>query len=177
MASPMKVGGLIRVFRGRRVMLDRDLARLYGVEVKALNRAVQRNAGRFPSDFMLTLTREEMRVLRCQIGTLGWGAYSKYPARAFTEQGVAMLSGVLRSPRAVEVNVAIMRAFVRLREAVAARSDLARRLAEIEKTLADHGAALGRHAGLIQEGLDAIAELMKAPEEPRRRIGFAGGGG
>ncbi|MDE2291548.1 MAG: ORF6N domain-containing protein [Elusimicrobia bacterium] len=177
MASPMKVGGLIRVIRGRRVMLDGDLARLYGVEVGALNRAVKRNRVRFPPDFMFQLNRVEAQASRCQSGILNRGQNIKYLPYAFTEQGVAMLSSVLRSRRAAEVNVAIMRAFIRLREAVAARSELARRLAEIEKTLTDHGAALGRHAGLIQEGLDAIAELMKAPEEPRRRIGFEGGRG
>ncbi|MDE2293548.1 MAG: ORF6N domain-containing protein [Elusimicrobia bacterium] len=177
MEAPMQVGGLIRLVRGRRVMLDRDLAKLYGVEVRALNRAVRRNRQRFPEDFMIELSASEWENLKCQIGTSRWGGDRRALPLAFTEQGVAMLSGVLRSRRAVEVNVAIMRAFVRLREAVAARSELGRRLAEIEKTLADHGAALGRHAGLIQEGLDAIAELMKAPEEPRRRIGFEGGGG
>ena len=107
------LAGLVRCVRGERVILDADLARLYGVETRALNRAVRRNAKRFPSDFMFMLVNEEVTNLKCQIGTssLGWGGRRK-PIMAFTEQGVAMLSSVLKSDRAADVNIAIMRTFV-----------------------------------------------------------------
>ena len=166
---------LIHILRGKRVILDRDLARLYGVSTGNLNKAVRRNENRFPADFMLVLTEAEYASLRFQLGILKRGRHSKYLPLAFTEQGVAMLSSVLRSDRAAEVNIAIMRAFVRLREAVQAHGELGRRLAEVEKTLTEHGAALGEHAQLIQQGLDAIARLMQEPEEPRKKIGFEGG--
>jgi len=103
-----KLDGLIYLVRGQRVILDADLADLYGVEVRQLKRQVRRNRERFPEDFLLELTDKELEVLRCQIGTLGWGRYSKYLPFAFTEQGVAMLSSVLRSSRAIQVNIAIM---------------------------------------------------------------------
>lgn len=172
MDSPIQVGGLIRVLRGKKVILDRDLARLYGVQTKALNRAVLRNLDRFPEDFMFKLTQQEARSSRCQIGTLKRGENIKYPPLAFTEQGVAMLSSVLRSPKATQVNIAIMRAFVQLREGLAAHGEVGRRLAEIEGVLAAHGSQLGEHARLIQEGFEAIRRLMEAPEPPRKRIGF-----
>ena len=113
-------------------MLSDDLAAPYGVETKALNRAVRRNAGRFPNDFMFQLTNEEWGDLKCQFGTSSWGG-SRVPPYAFTEQGVAMLSSVLHSPRAVQVNIAIMRAFVRLREMLLTNADLARELADLER--------------------------------------------
>lgn len=116
--SLSEIAQSIHFLRGQKVMLDSDLARLYRVETKALNRAVQRNRDRFPADFMFRLTAEEQEILRCQIGTLksGRGKHRKYSPYAFTEQGVAMLSSVLRSKRAVLVNIEIVRAFVRLRE-------------------------------------------------------------
>lgn len=119
----------IRIIRGHKVLLDSELAALYQVEIKALTRAVRRNIVRFPGDFMFELTAREHCSLRRQLGTLetGRGRYRKYPPMAFTEQGVAMLSGVLRSPRAVAVNIEIMRAVVRLRRYLATHHDLARR--------------------------------------------------
>ena len=126
----------IVLIRGQKVMLDRDLATLYGVETKNLNKAVRRNFDRFPSDFMFQLTAEEAQNLRFQIGTSssGYGG-RRYLPYVFTEQGVAMLSSVLRSKQAVQVNVAIMRAFVRLREALALHKELARKLNQLEKKI------------------------------------------
>ena len=128
------LAGLVRWVRGERVMLDADLARLYGVETGDLNRAVKRNAGRFPDDFMLVLDKQEVANLKCQIGisSLGWGGRRK-PVMAFTEQGVAMLSSVLRSDRAADVNIAIMRTFVQLRRLMDSNRELARKIAETEK--------------------------------------------
>lgn len=134
--------------------------------------AFSSRAPRFPEDFMFQVTFEEHRILRSQIGTLSHGGHPKYPPLAFTEQGVAMLSGVLHGPRAVRVNVAIMRAFVRLREAAAAHGELVRRLAEMEGVLTQHGSQLGEHARLIQEGFEAIRALMEAPEPQKIHIGF-----
>jgi hypothetical protein len=126
---------VILLLRGKKVILDRDLAALYGVPTKSLNRAVKRNLDRFPADFMIQLSAEEAASLRCQIGTLKRGQHFKYLPCAFTEQGVAMLSSVLRSPQAVQVNIAIMRAFVRLREPLALHRDLAHKLAELERRI------------------------------------------
>jgi hypothetical protein len=130
------IGQLIKIIRGRKVLLDADLAQLYEVETKAMNRAVRRNIDRFPEDFMFQLTREEF--LRCQIGpSSGHGGRRYYPL-AFTEQGVAMLSGILNSPRAIQVNIAIMRTFVRLREILSTNKALAKKLADIETKMTNH---------------------------------------
>lgn len=158
-------------------MLDRDLAKLYGVTTGNMNKAVRRNRLRFPQDFMFRLTRGEYRILRFQLGILSHGSHTKYLPYAFTEQGVAMLSGVLDSRRAVRVNVAIMRAFVRLRRALEAHGEIGRRLAEMEAALADHDSELGEYARLIQKGFQAIRGLLEAPEQPRKRIGFGAAGG
>ena len=154
----------ILLIRGHRVMLDSDLAELYGVETKALSRAVRRNRERFPEGFMFQLTREEYRFLRYQFGTLeiGRGKYSKYLPMAFTEQGVAMLSSVLRSKRAIQVNIAIMKTFVRLRELMATHRDLAEKLAALE----------GKYDHQFKVVFDAIRRLMAPPARPGRRIGF-----
>jgi hypothetical protein len=152
----------ILLIRGQKVMLDADLAKLYGVPTGHLNRAVRRNQSRFPSDFMFQLTTEEYESLRCQFGILKRGQHSKYPPFAFTEQGVAMLSSVLRSPRAVLVNVEIMRAFVRLRQILAANTELARRLDALEK----------KYDAQFRIVFDAIRQLMTPPEPERRPIGF-----
>jgi len=155
----------ILTFRGCRVMLDSDLADLYEVDVKVLNQSVRRNVIRFPADFMFQLTREEVALLRSQIVTLDEGrrgVHRKYRPFAFTEQGVAMLSSVLRSPRAVVVNIEIMRVFVHLRELVQSNAELARRLDELEKRS-------DRRFGAVFE---AIRGLMAPPERPRRTIGF-----
>ena len=146
-------------------MLDRDLAALYGVETKNLNKAVRRNLDRFPSDFMFQLTATEADSLRFQSGTLKRGRHSKYLPKAFTEQGVAMLSGVLKSKRAIRVNVGIMRAFVRLRETLSLHKDLAHKLAELERKIEGHDEN-------IRTLFEAIRQLMTPPEKPRKEIGF-----
>jgi hypothetical protein len=151
----------ILVLRGHKVILDKDLAALYGVTTGNLNKAVNRNVERFPDDFMLRLTAAEFSDLRFQFGRSRWGGTRALP-RAFTEQGVAMLSSVLRSPRAALVNIEIMRAFVRLREMIATNRDLARRLDELEK----------RYDAQFKGVFDAIRQLMASPEKPRRSIGF-----
>ncbi len=151
-------------------MLSLHLARLYSVEPRALMQAVKRNAERFPPDFLFQLSPDEARALRSsrsQTVILKRGSNVKYAPYAFTQEGVAMLSSVLRSPQAVRVNVEIMRAFVRLRAAVAEHDDLARRLDELE----------ARYDGQFKVVFDAIRGLMAPPEAPRRRIGFRGDGG
>lgn len=161
-----RVEKLIHLARGEKVLLDADLAVLYGVETKALNRAVRRNRGRFPEDFMFQLTAEEAEALRCQIGTSKAGRGGRrYLPHAFTEQGVAMLSSVLRSERAVQVNVAIMRAFVSLRRILASNEILARKLTELERRLEGHDKG-------IKSLFDAIRELTASPAGPPREIGF-----
>lgn len=157
----------ILLIRGQKVMLDNDLADLYGVPTKRLNEQVRRNAKRFPSDFMFQLAADEAETLRSQFATSkrGRGGRRHLPY-AFTEQGVAMLSSVLNSGRAIEVNIAIMRAFVRLREILATHKDLAAKLAELEKKL-------GEHDEKFQLVFEAIRQLMAPPPAPqRRRIGF-----
>ena len=148
-------------------MLDSDLAELYEVPTKRLNEQVRRNAARFPPDFMFQLTPEETDSLRSQIATLesGRGQHRKYLPYAFTEQGVAMLSSVLNSEKAVQVNIAIMRAFVRLREMLATHRELAQKLKELESKLESHD-----HQ--IRSIFQTIRQLMAPPEPPRRRIGF-----
>jgi ORF6N domain len=163
LAAPMRVDRKILLLLGERVLLDADLAELYGVETKALVRAVKRNASRFPSDFMFQLTADEVTNLRYQTGTSssahGGRRYAPY---AFTEQGVAMLSSVLHSPRAIAVNIEIMRTFVRLRELLSTHTDLARKLATLEK----------KYDSQFRMVFDAIRELMTPPAKPKRRIGF-----
>lgn len=167
MTDLVRIEGLIYEIRGRRVMLDSDLAALYGVETRELNQAVSRNLQRFPEDFMFQLTDEEFDSLRSQIVILktGRGQHRKYIPRVFTEQGVAMLSGVLNSSRAVRVNIEIMRAFVRLRRALANNREIAEKLAELEQKVAVHDES-------IRAIFDAIRRLIEEPVPPRRRIGF-----
>ena len=174
---PERVERRILSIRGQKVMLDADLAELYGVATKALNQAVRRNIERFPHDFMFQLTPKESEGLKDYLGSTALRSQSvtskegrggrRYLPLAFTEQGVAMLSSVLRSPRAVQVNIAIMRAFVKLREMLASHRDLARRLDEMES----------RYDAQFKVVFDAIRELMTPPETPRRRIGFGTPGG
>ena len=149
--------------RGEKVLLDRDLAELYGVETRVLNQAVRRNARRFPKDFMFTLTREEVTRISQSV-TSSQVKYSKR-VTAFTEQGVAMLSSVLNSDRAIEVNVAIMRAFVQLRRMIGSHEELARKLAELEARLSEHDEQ-------IQAIFEAIRQLMAPPDRPPKKIGF-----
>ena len=162
---PPQIERAILLIRGQRVMLDRDLAAMYGVSTGNLNKAVQRNLDRFPADFMFRLTAEEARASRFQIGILKRGLNIKYSPYVFTQEGVAMLSGVLRSPRAVQVNVAIMRAFVRLRETLALHKELAHKLAELERKIENHDEN-------IRSLFEAIHQLMVPPEQPRKEIGF-----
>jgi phage regulator Rha-like protein len=154
----------ILLIRGQKVMLDSDLAELYGVETRVLVQAVRRNIERFPDDFMFQLNREEAASLRSQIVTLkrGRGQHSKYPPYAFTEQGVAMLSGVLRSERAIQVNIQIMRTFIRLRQMLATHAELARKLDALER----------KYDAQFKQVFDAIRQLMAPPEPKRRAIGF-----
>ncbi len=158
-----RVEQAIYLIRGNKVMLDRDLAALYGVETKVLNQAVKRNIKRFPSDFMFELTREEIRNMS-QFVTCSEDAVIKHSKRVsvFTEQGVAMLSGVLKSDRAVEVNIAIMRTFVKLRQMLESSEELSRRLAELES----------KYDEQFRMVFDAIRELMIPPEPKKNPIGF-----
>lgn len=152
----------ILLIRGQKVMLDRDLAQLYGVETKQLVRAVKRNVFRFPDDFMFQLSKDEFDNLRYHFGTSShWGG-RRYPPYAFTEQGVAMLSSVLNSGRAIKVNIEIMRAFVRLRQILSSNKELAKRLDELEK----------KYDAQFRVVFEAIRELMKPPETKKRPIGF-----
>lgn len=161
----------ILVLRGQRVLLDAELAALYGVEIRVLVQAVKRNLARFPDDFMLQLSPAEWTGLRSQLVTLeaGRGQHRKYLPYAFTEQGVAMLSSVLRSERAIAVNIQIMRAFVRMRELLASNRALARRLDELEARLEKK---LATHDQAIAAILSAIRQLMNTPAPKRRPIGF-----
>jgi hypothetical protein len=177
----------IRPLRGAKVLLDYDLAALYGVAVKVLNQAVKRNRKRFPNDFMFQLNDEEARFLRSfsssirdrevaqrQEAATNRSQFvtsppkhrgAKYRPYAFTEEGVAMLSSVLNSERAVKVNIAIMRAFVRLRRALDTNRELAKKFSELERRV-------GKHDEEIAAILEAIRQLMAPPEKPRREIGF-----
>ena len=162
-ALAVQVERRIFLIRGQKVMLDADLAELYGVPTKSLNLAVKRNAERFPKDFMFQLTDDEAGGLRFHFETSKSGRGGRrYLPHAFTEQGVAMLSSVLRSARAVQVNIAIMRTFVRLREMLLSHADLARKLAALEN----------KYDAQFKVVFDAIRELMQPPTQPRREIGF-----
>jgi phage regulator Rha-like protein len=154
----------IYLIRGQKVMLDSDLAALYEVETRALIQAVKRNISRFPPDFMFQLNFQDVADLRSQSVTLkkGRGEHRKYAPYAFTENGVAMLSSVLNSERAVQVNIAIMRVFVKLREMIASHKDLARRLDNLE----------GKYDSQFKIVFDAIRELMTPPEPKKKKIGF-----
>jgi hypothetical protein len=182
-----QVARRILYFRGEKVLLDFDLAVLYGVGVKVLNQAVKRNRERFPDDFMFQLTGEETQLLRSQLSRLenrqaaenegtgtNWSQIvtssqkyrgTKYRPYAFTEEGVAMLSSVLKSKRAVKVNIAIMRAFVKLRQTLDANRQLAQKFSELEERVE-------KHDDEIAAILEAIRQLMTPPERPRREIGF-----
>jgi hypothetical protein len=166
--SQEQIENAVVVLRGEKVLLDTDLAKFYGVATKVLNQAVSRNRDRFPADFMFQLTKGELDNWRSQFVTSNPKSKMglRRPPYAFTEQGVAMLSSVLRSQRAVQVNIEIMRAFVRLRRILAVNAELARRLDEVEKHL-------GRHDEQFVHVIRAIRELMtQPPAPPRRKIGF-----
>lgn len=151
--------------RGQKVILDKDLAKLYGVPTKVLLQAVKRNLSRFPEDFLYHVKRQELPTLRSQFVTLKKGLHYRYLPYTFTEQGIAMLSSVLNSERAIKVNVAIMRVFVKLREILSTHKELAHKLAELENKIEKHDEE-------IQSIFEAIRQLMAVPEKPKRRIGF-----
>jgi hypothetical protein len=155
----------IRRIRGHRVLLDSDLAPLYGVTTGNLNKAVSRNRDRFPSDFMFQLTTEEAKDLIFQIGRSNGRGGRRHRPYTFTEQGIAMLSSVLNSERAAKVNIAIMRAFVKLREMLDKNRELAEKFSELERRV-------GKHDEEITAILEAIRQLTAPPEKPRREIGF-----
>ena len=146
-------------------MLSSHLAELYAVKAKVLIQAVKRNIDRFPKDFMFQLSKKEEDSLRFQFGSLKRGQHVKYLPYAFTEQGVAMLSSVLRSKRAVQVNIAIMRVFVRLKEILSTHKELAHKLSQLERKIEKHDTE-------IQAVFEAIRQLMTPPERPKRKIGF-----
>ena len=152
-----RIGKCILLIRKHKVILDKDLASLYGVETRDLNKAVSRNVERFPKDFMFQLNKREFANLKFHFGTSSWGGTRKLP-RAFTEQGVAMLSSVLRSKRAVEINIAIMRTFVRLREILADNVALRRK---IEK-----------HDEQIKYIFKLLGQMLQEPEKPKEQFGF-----
>ncbi|MBI5665972.1 MAG: ORF6N domain-containing protein [Nitrospirae bacterium] len=170
----------IYLIRGQKVMLDSDLAELYGVETFNLNKAVKRNNDRFPEDFMFQLTKDEADFLRFQIGILktegqarsqsvefkpGRGQHRKYLPYVFTEQGVAMLSSVLHSKQAIQVNIAIMRTFVKLKEMLSANKELAHKLGQLERKME-------KHDDEIKLIFDAIRQLMLPSETKKKKIGF-----
>lgn len=163
--SSEQISKKIYVIREHRVILDSDLAELYEVKTSNLNKAVRRNQSRFPGDFMFQLTETEEEFLRCQIGTLkteNLRGGKRYPRLAFTEQGVAMLSGVLRSEKAILVNIEIMRTFVKIREIILSNQELARRPNTLEK----------KYDAQFRSVFDAIRQLMQQPPITRKRIGI-----
>jgi hypothetical protein len=179
---PEKIAPLVRVLRHEKVIMDSDLAELYGVTTKVLNQAVQRNLDRFPPDFMFQVTEDELNALKSQIATSknaegfslrsqvvtlksGRGQHRKYLPYVFTEQGVAMLSSVLRSPRAVEVNIAIMRTFVQLRRLMDSNALLAEKIEALEAKYAEHDQN-------FEVVFEAIRQLIATPTPPAREIGF-----
>jgi hypothetical protein len=151
----------IFIIRGKKVMLDKDLAELYCVSTGNLNLAVKRNIKRFPEDFMFQLNKEEMKNLILQIATSSWGGYRKLPY-VFTEQGVAMLASVLNSDRAINVNIQIIRTFVKIRELLATNEALQRKIIEMEK----------KYDGKIKEIFDTIGYLLEDKVKPKKEIGF-----
>ena len=156
----------ICLIRGHKVMLSMDLARLYGVPTMRLNEQVKRNIKRFPDDFMFQLSNAEYKILKSQIAISSWGGARRATPYAFTEQGVAMLSSVLNSERAIHVNIAIMRAFVKLRQILSTHKELTHKLEELERKTEKHDVE-------IQSIFETIRQLMAPPpEKPRRMIGF-----
>ena len=164
MISTEIIASKILEIRGKKVMFDKDLARLYGVVTKVLIQSVKRNMGRFPEDFMFQLTQEEFINLRSQFVTSSWGG-RRYLPYVFTEQGVAMLSSVLNSERAIKVNILIMRAFVKLRDILLTHKDLSEKLKALEIKYSDHD-------GKIRIIFEAIKQLLQPPVKEKPKIGF-----
>jgi hypothetical protein len=160
-----RIASAILMLRDQRVMLDYDLAVLYGVETRALKQAVRRNPDRFPNDFMFELSEQEIDTVVSQFVIPDRRRFGGAKPMAFTEQGIAMLSSVLNSERAIKVNIAIMRAFVKLRQVLDTNRELAQKFSELEQRV-------GKHDEEIGAILEAIRQLMAPPEEPRREIGF-----
>ena len=171
--TPQAIEPLILTVRGQKVILDAELARIYGVTTKAFNRAVKRNVERFPSDFVFHLTTEEYESLRCQIGTSkSMRGGRRYLPYAFTEHGAIMAATILNTPRAAQMSVFVVRAFIRMRQMLIEQGGLARKLAELEKELT---ARLDIHETAITEILRQIKQLLSRPPEPeppKKRIGF-----
>ncbi len=161
LVSQETIESKIFFLRGKKVMLDRDLSILYGVETKYLKRQVKRNIERFPEDFMFQLSKDEFNNLRSQIGASSWGG-TRYRSYAFTEQGVAMLSSVLNSDRAIQVNIQIMRTFTKLREMLMAHKDLKRKIEDMEK----------KYDYQFKIVFDAIKQLLEPPLKPKGKIVF-----
>lgn len=168
--APARIEPLIFTVRGRRVLMDSDLASIYGVTTARLNEQVKRNVDRFPEDFCHQLTAVEwknIRSLRSQIAILdkGRGKHRKYPPYVFTEHGAIMVANILKTPRAVQMSVFVVRAFVRLREMTLVHEDIAGKLAELERRV-------GQHDAHIQAIIEAIRQLMAPPARPKREMGF-----
>lgn len=159
-----RIAQRIYVIRGVKVMIDFELAELYNIETKQMKRQVKRNIERFPSDFMFVLNKNELEILRCQIGTSSWGGI-RYSPMAFTEQGVAMLSSVLNSSTAIAVNIEIIRVFSRLKEMVVAHKEILLQLEDLENKV-------GQHQEDINTIFEALKQLLQSPNPPRERIGF-----
>lgn len=157
----------IYLIRGQKVMLDKDLAELYGVETRRLNEQVRRNSDRFPNDFMFQLTEKELEILMSQFATSSWGGIRKLPL-AFTEQGVAMLSSVLNSKQAIHVNIQIIRIFTRMREMLLTHKDILLKLEQMEKQVSIHNKE-------IQQIFVVLKQLIQKPIEPRKKIGYKNG--
>ena len=168
-----QIGSMIRTIRGRKVILDSDLARIYGVPTKALNRAVKRNLERFPDDFIFQLTWKELENLKYQFGTSSFHGGKRKLPYAFTENGAIMAANVLNSPEAVRMSVFVVRAFVKMRDLLGGTKELARQLADLEKKLT---ARLDVHESVIVDVLRRVMEILDPPplppEPPKRRIGF-----
>jgi len=160
-----RIAQSIRWIRGQKALLDSDFAALYGVTTGNLNKALKRNSDRFPSDFMFELKPEELTNLKFQFGISRRGGRRRSRPHVFTEQGIAMLSSVLNSERAIKVNIAIMRAFVKLRQSLETNRELAKKFSELEQRV-------GKHDEEIDAILEAIRQLMAPPDRPRREIGF-----
>ena len=174
--SPIAIENRIHLVRGKKVMFDSDLSALYEVETKQLKRAVRRNIDRFPEDFMFELTKDELEILRRQIGTSSWGG-ERYQPFAFTEQGVAMLSSVLNSKRAIQVNIQIMRAFVRIRNIVADNPEVRKTIVNIEKRLNIHDRQIQIAFAALKSILQPPPMLPKKHYSPEngKKMGFGKG--